>query len=111
MSVISKGESFAPNPRIPAIMNFNLDGLVRQYCRTKYGQQLFKTIERANKAVPHGLARYYHPHGFIPVRKGGDDSRDLVVFTEQDYFDFVNQPTRVFTYTLLSLLRWNGCAL
>jgi hypothetical protein len=105
----SEDGSFTPNPRVPAIVNFNLDGLFREFCRTRYGKRddnpLFKTIERANKTVQQGLTRYYHPHGFVPLRDGSDDARDLVVFTEQDYFDFFAQPTGIFTYTLLSLMR------
>ncbi|HET8547994.1 MAG TPA: SIR2 family protein [Bryobacteraceae bacterium] len=108
MVVVKDGPGFRPNPKVPAIINLNLDGVFRTYCRTVYGgpdNPLFRTIERASKDVRHGLTRYYHPHGFFPLRQGSDHSRDLVVFTEQDYFDFFNQPTGLFTYTMLSLLR------
>lgn len=100
---------FLRNPNIHAVVNFNLDGLFRRYVRAYYGRPggfaLLRTIERANKEAGLDQIRYYHAHGYIPIAEGSDDARDLVVFTEQDYFDFFNRPTGIFTYTLLSLLR------
>jgi len=52
-------------------------------------------------------------HGFLRFdQKAKDRSKeapDAVVLTEQDYFDFFNDPTSLFNYTFLSLLREFSC--
>ena len=51
----------------------------------------------------------YHLHGFLRFdSRAGDhasEAPDLVVLTEQDYFNVFNDPTSIFTYTVLHLLR------
>ena len=52
-------------------------------------------------------------HGFLRFDQGRGDltkeAPDAVVLTKQDYFDFFNQPTSLFNYTFLYLLREFPC--
>jgi len=51
----------------------------------------------------------YHVHGFFQFRKDkqtpDEEAPDIRVFTEQEYFDFFNQPISFFSYTFLYSLR------
>lgn len=51
----------------------------------------------------------YHAHGFFQFRKDrqkpDEEAPDIRVFTEQEYFDFFNQPNSFFNYTFLYSLR------
>jgi len=52
-------------------------------------------------------------HGYLRFDKySGDRTKeapDVLVFTEQEYFDFFNQPNSLFNYTFLYLLREYSC--
>ena len=112
---------YCRNPRIQAVINFNLDALFRTYVEARYGDPFVRTIERASKAHDrayssrHGHDRIplYHVHGFLrfdkKARKPASEASDRLVLTEQDYFDFTNNSTGVFTYTFLYLLREYSC--
>lgn len=105
--------TYSANPNIHAIVNFNLDGLLQAYVFARYQKRLLRTVERASAGSIDGKISTYHMHGFLRFDKHGDDlsknAPDAVVLTEQDYFDFFNQPTSLFNYTFLYLLREYPC--
>ncbi len=45
-----RGATFARNPRIHAIVNFNLDSVLRTYINERYQERLLRSVERASKA-------------------------------------------------------------
>ncbi|MGQ0649332.1 MAG: SIR2 family protein [Gemmatimonadaceae bacterium] len=99
---------YVPNPLIKSIINFNIDQLLQKYTENRYKNSLLRTIERASASPDATRIPTYHVHGFLRFdRKAGrsDKESDVVVFTEQDYFEAFNSPTSIFTYTVLHLLR------
>lgn len=102
--------TFIPNPRIHGIVNFNFDATLRQYTRARYRPTILRTVERPSAEVMHERINVYHVHGFFQFLDGpiGDPEKeapDIRVFTEQEYFDFFNQPNTMFSYAFLYLLR------
>lgn len=54
----------------------------------------------------------YHLHGYLRFDKKAGEPRketDKITLTEQDYFDVFNDPTSIFNYTFLHLLREWTC--
>jgi hypothetical protein len=103
---------YLPNSRIRAVVNFNLDAVLRSYAAARYDTFLFRTIERADKPQRTGRIPIYHMHGLLKFDKqdGDDETREIrSVFTEGEYFDVFNQPHSVFNYTFLYLLREYTC--
>lgn len=103
-------ESFSPNPLIHAVVNFNLDAVLQAYLKSRYKTRLYRTIERASARSKTGKINIYHMHGFFKFNEDafgdlGEEAPDVRVFTEQEYFDFFNQPNNLFNYTFLYLLR------
>jgi hypothetical protein len=106
-------KQYQRNPRVHAVVNFNVDSIFRAYVENRYftpgRRPLVRTVERASKEAQLGKTNVYHPHGnlrFDPTE--GDHSRDApdkLVLAEGEYFDFFNNPTSLFTYTFLSVLR------
>lgn len=108
----NESSSFQPNPRIHAVVNFNLDAVLRAYAAARYHTYLFRTIERADKPQRIGRIPIYHMHGLLKFDRAhaGDDTHEIrSVFTEGEYFDVFNQPHSVFNYTFLYLLREYNC--
>lgn len=107
------GRTYDTNSRIHAIVTFNLDGLLQAYVYARYEKRLLRTIERASASRIPGKISIYHMHGFLRFdeKKGdpGKEAADAAVLTEQDYFNFFNQPTSLFNYTFLHLLREYPC--
>lgn len=100
------------NPRVQAVVNLNVDSVLRSYVRARYGVYLFRTIETASKTRRLDQIPLYHMHGFLTFYP--EDRKDGAaispwVFTEQEYFDFFNRPNSVFNYTFLYLLREFNC--
>ncbi|HYP17075.1 MAG TPA: SIR2 family protein [Opitutus sp.] len=103
---------FLPNPRIRAVVNFNLDAVLRAYAAARYEAYLFRTIERADKPQRIGRIPIYHMHGLLKfdrTRRADETHEIRSVFTEGEYFDVFNQPHSVFNYTFLYLLREYNC--
>jgi hypothetical protein len=103
---------FEANERIRAVVNFNVDSVLRSYSRARYRTYLFRTIESANKLAKLDRIPVYHMHGFLKFYKSDrqdDDETVPCVFTEGEYFDFFNRPHSVFNYTFLYLLREFNC--
>lgn len=102
--------TFAANLQIRAIVNLNFDVVLRTYARERYGEYLLRTVERPDAQPYQGRIPTYHAHGLLHWdRQRFNDTKyespDLLVFTEQQYFDFFGRPFEVFSYTLLSLMR------
>lgn len=115
-------ESFIPNPRIHAIINTNYDQTLQAYMharhrlekRNRFGRwNVIRTIERPSAGSKYGSIPTYYMHGYIRFDKEIDNYRkgaaDLRVLTEQDFFDFFNNPNALFNYTFLYLLREYPC--
>ena len=99
---------------IRAIVTFNLDHLLQRFVRARYeDRRLLRTIERASKSPEIGEINIYHMHGLLrfdnKAKRRRSEATDAVVFTEQDYFDFFNDPTSLFNYAFLHLLREFSC--
>ena len=104
---------YKANRRIQAIVTFNLDALLQAYVYARYEKRLLRTIERPSASRNPEKISIYHMHGFLRFDpKAGDLSKeapDAVILTEQDYFNFFNEPTSLFNYTFLYLLREFSC--
>lgn len=102
-----------PNPRIHAVVTFNLDALLEAYIVGNYEKRLLRVVERPSAEREPRAINCYHMHGYLRFdRRRGDRSKeapDATVLTEQDYFDFFNQPTSLFNFTFLYLLREYPC--
>jgi hypothetical protein len=112
-AVRTKSNHVIPNRLIRAIVSFNLDGLVQAYIHARFEKHLLKTIESASKQSSTSRIHAYHMHGYLQFdpNKANDPSKEskAVVLTEQDYFNFFNNPTSLFNYTFLYLLREATC--
>lgn len=113
MCAIRAAKGFTRNPRIRAIVNFNLDATLRSYSSACYGL-ILRTIERPSAGPRLERINVYYPHGFLDfdttcIEDLRKESPDRLVLAEGDYFDFFNRPTQLFTYTLLTLLREQTC--
>jgi SIR2-like domain len=105
-AVPTNGGGYQPNPRIRGIVTFNLDALLQNYVYARFGKRLLRTVERASASSSASKISIYHLHGFLRFdRKAHDPTKeawDTVVLTEQDYFDFFNDPTGLFSYTFFT---------
>jgi hypothetical protein len=111
--------AYEANPHVKAVVTFNFDNLLQSHSRAKYGELtaksfdsdslILRTVERASAGSQVGKIGVYHVHGSIRYdKKISDHSKhapDLIVLTEQNFFDQFNNPTRLSTYTFLHLLR------
>jgi len=112
LCAIKEGVKIIPNQRIAALVNFNLDSVLRSYSRAKHREWLFRTIESAKILAPRDRIPIYHMHGLVPFYATNTEETSApeeLVMTEQQYFDFFNRPTTVFNYTFLYLLREYNC--
>lgn len=105
---------YLPNPRIHAIVNFNFDSIFRAYVNVRYNNaRLLRSIERPSAGSSYASIPVYYMHGFFRFDKDIEDYKhgaaDLRIFTEQEYFDFFNNPNGLFNYTFLYLLREYPC--
>lgn len=106
-------DRYEPNPLVGGIVTFNLDAVLQAYVYARFEKRLLRTIERASASAIATKINIYHMHGFLRFdRLAGDlskDAPDAVILTEQDYFNFFNDPTSLFNYTFLYLLREAHC--
>jgi hypothetical protein len=107
-----------PNPRVLSIVNFNLDSLLEAYDTARNllnpirGRRCLHTIENPAATRIFNRTSIYHPHGFLRFdRRAGRQEKEATtsVLSENEYYDFYNRPTALFTYTVLSLLREFCC--
>ncbi len=105
--------SFVRNDRIHAVVNFNLDALLREYVAVRYKRPLVRSVERASKSRDAARINLYYMHGFLRFDSKAQDAEkeafDKLVLTEQEYFNFFNSPTSIFNYTFLYILREYSC--
>lgn len=98
-----------PNPRIHAAVTFNLDALLQEYIWARYGEKFIRTIERATASPVLGRVSLYHVHGHIRFDSKWQDrtknAPDALVLGEHEYFEIFDNPTAIFTYSMLHLLR------
>jgi hypothetical protein len=109
-----QGSTYTANPLVHAVVTFNLDGVLQEYVEARYSKALLRTIDRASaQRIAQKPTSIYHMHGFLRFDKKAENlaknSPDLVVLTEQDYFDDFGDPTSLFNYTFLYLLREWSC--
>jgi hypothetical protein len=108
----SANNKFLANDQVRAVVNFNVDSILRTYARSRYETFLFRTIESVSKLAKTGRIPIYHMHGFLKFYKSDrqDDGEEVrCVFTEGEYYDFFNRPNSLFNYTFLFLLREYNC--
>ena len=101
--------SFKANRKVHAIVNFNLDAVLRAYTYSRYGTRILRTVERASAKASSSKINVFHVHGFLhfSAPKIGDpeSETDSIVLAEDEYYDFFNKPLGMFSYTMLHLLR------
>jgi hypothetical protein len=102
--------TYRRNPRVHAIVDFNVDSILREFVEAKYHRRLLRTIERASKDPSLRRIGLYKMHGLLRFesarkQRAAKEAADKLVFTEGEYFDRFNSPTSLFNYTFLSLLR------
>lgn len=105
--------SFSRNEKIHAIVNFNLDALLREYVQARYKRVLVRSVERASKSPDPEKTSIFYMHGFLRFDSKANNPEkeafDKLVLSEQEYFDFFNSPTSLFNYTFLYMLREHSC--
>jgi hypothetical protein len=105
--------SFSRNDKIHAIVNFNLDAILREYAAVRYKKVFLRSVERPSKSSDPKKTNIYYMHGFLRFdsEEGNQEKEafDKLVLSEQAYFDFFNSPTGFFNYTFLYLLREYAC--
>jgi hypothetical protein len=101
------------NPKIRAIVTLNLDALLQTYVSAFSTRRLIRTVERPCAEPYADRINLYHMHGYLHFARGEQSRRreavESVVLTEQDYYDFFNQPNSMFNYTFLYMLREHSC--
>jgi hypothetical protein len=104
---------FEINPKIRAVATLNVDALLQTYISTLTTRHLMRTVEDSSANIYPDQISLYHMHGYLHYAPGEADSAlnavEGIVLTEQDYYDFFNQPNRIFNYTFLYLLREYSC--
>ena len=105
-------DRYQPNPRIRAVVTFNLDDLLEEDTRARFKKRVLRTVERASASASSSRIHVYHVHGYLvrhlPPRRKRDrtlEADDRLVLTEQQYFDVVANANGFVNYTLLHLLR------
>jgi SIR2-like domain len=118
MCAIGRSRGYAANPRIRAVVTFNLDSLLQAYVANRYRtargrSHLLRTVERPSAGSNPRKISMYHMHGFLrfdsKARDRTKEAPDAVVLTEQDYFEFFNDPMSLFNYVFMYLLRESTC--
>jgi hypothetical protein len=116
-------KQFNRNPRIHAVINFNIDAVFRNYVRARYPHvraryphdraSIVRSVERPSKNSELEKISVYYMHGYLrfDAKAGQPDSEasDNLVLSEHEYFDVFNSPTSLFNYTFLSMLREYSC--
>lgn len=106
---------FTANARIHAIVIFNLDAVFREYLQERYPVAeprrgaLIRTVERPSQRAELGKISTFYVHGYLKYGRGAgkasSEAADAVAVTERAYYDRFNEPTEMFTYAFLYLLR------
>ena len=111
------------NPKVHALATLNMDALLQSYISALTTKRLIRTVERPSARNFPGRINMYHMHGYLHFatqeqagndempeeKKQAREAPEAVVLTEQDYYDFFNEPNSMFNYTFLYLLREFSC--
>lgn len=104
--------TFEPNPRVRAVVTFNIDALMEMYTRARFQRRVLRTVERAAASASGDKIHSYHLHGYLVNTfssktrfRAAVESADRLIFTEQQYFDVVANANGFVNYTLLHQLR------
>jgi len=114
---------FVINPRVHAVVTLNMDALLQSYIYARTRKHLLRTVERPSANRFPDRINVYHIHGYLhfdtrhadrsrdkpDTKRRTRDAPDAVVLTEQDYYDFYNNPNSLFNYTFLYFLREYSC--
>jgi hypothetical protein len=105
-----EGHRFKRSQNVRAIINLNFDVLLQTYMRARYNGYLLRTVERPDASISRQKIPTYHAHGMLhfdpaQFRDLDEESPDLMVITEQQYYDFFGKAFSVFSYTMMALLR------
>ncbi len=110
---LDDSKQFKKNPKIQAIVNFNIDAVFREYVQARYRRALVRTIERPSKEPHPQRVSVYYMHGFLRFDEHAGNQKkegsDKLVLAEHEYFDFFNNPTGLFNHTFLYLMREHCC--
>lgn len=92
----SNPKMWAPNPRVAAVLTYNIDALVQLYDRCRHGSpRILRSIERASKKRQRDkIPLYYHLHGYLePVAANPKkEASDALVFCEDEYHARTDHP-------------------
>jgi hypothetical protein len=100
------------NPRIGAVLNYNIDCLLQVYDRARHGSpRIFRTIERASASRRPEKLNLYQLHGYLKVKQSDptDEAADKLVLTEPEYHDRTDDPYNFANSSLLWALREFTC--
>jgi hypothetical protein len=92
----------------------SIESLIKHKYPSGYGGRdaVYRTIEKPAATSQHARVNIYHVHGFLRfdhrIKRPDKESVSLVL-SEDEYFDFFNAPTELFTYAFLARLRENPC--
>jgi hypothetical protein len=105
-------QGWRANPRVGAVLTFNIDALVENYDRALHGSpRILRTIERASKRRHSGKIPLYHLHGLLLPEAGGSrkETTDSLVLSEQDYYERTETAHAFATTMILWALREFVC--
>ncbi len=108
----SNNNKYYPNPRLKSVVTFNLDTLLENFTEVRFKTKILRNIENPAISSTPQMISVYHMHGYLPFNKNVTNKEyavDGLVLTEQDYFEFFNNPTSLFNYTFLHLLHNHSC--
>ncbi len=111
------------NPNVHAAVTLNMDALLQSYVYALTTKHLIRTVESPSTRYYPDRINLYHMHGFLRfdtrkkdrVEEALEEEQkalavpDAIILTEQDYYDFFNEPNSMFNYTFLYLLREHSC--
>lgn len=112
LCAIWSGSRYYPNPRLKSVVTFNLDTLLEVFTEARFKTTILRSIEHSAISGTPQMISTYHMHGYLDFDKSSahkGDANDGLVLTEQDYFEFFNNPTSLFNYTFLHLLHEHSC--
>lgn len=111
LCVLGHAPTFRPNPRIAAVLTYNIDELVQKYDRARHiTPRVFRTIERASTPRHFGKLPLYHLHGLLKANPNrASEAADSLVLSEAEYHQRMDHVSGFATTTMLWALREHVC--
>lgn len=109
---VADGGKARHNPRVAAILSYNIDELIQAYDAARHGPfRVTRTIERASKAARPGTISLYQLHGYVRAVPGiaEEEAADHLVVTEQEHHDLTDDPLSFGNAAALRVLREAVC--